>query len=177
MYENKKYCSSDSLNINSKAYCEAMRYFSSAVHVIATDGPAGRRGVTVSACCSLCADPPTLCVCLMRHNNNNSIFVENGFFSINTLSGQHKDLSNAFGGVGRLSQEERFAKGEWFQGENGTPILKDALISFDCKINAMHEYETHYIFIASVQNIYQNSNQDALIYLDRQYHELPVRKK
>ena len=45
-------------------FIEALRGVASSVSVVTTDGAAGRHGATVSAFCSVSADPPTLLVCL-----------------------------------------------------------------------------------------------------------------
>ena len=50
--------------IQPQDYRDAMAKFAGAVHVITSDGPAGRRGVTVIAACSVSDDPPTILVCL-----------------------------------------------------------------------------------------------------------------
>ena len=49
-------------------YRDAMARFAGAVHVITTDGRAGKRGTTVIAACSVSDIPPTVLVCLNREN-------------------------------------------------------------------------------------------------------------
>jgi cob(II)yrinic acid a,c-diamide reductase len=49
--------------VEPRLYREAMSRFAGAVHVVTTDGPYGRRGVTVIAACSVSDDPPTI-LCL-----------------------------------------------------------------------------------------------------------------
>ncbi|MET0598611.1 MAG: flavin reductase, partial [Mesorhizobium sp.] len=45
-------------------YRDAMARFAGAVHVLTTDGPAGKRGTTVIAACSVSDNPPTVLVCI-----------------------------------------------------------------------------------------------------------------
>ena len=63
-----------------------MSRFAGAVHVITTDGAAGRRGVTVIAACSVSDNPPTVLACLNRENASNERFLENCVFAFNTLA-------------------------------------------------------------------------------------------
>ena len=45
-------------------FLQGMAHAASTVSVITTDGAHGREGVTVSAMCSVSADPPSLLVCV-----------------------------------------------------------------------------------------------------------------
>ena len=55
-------------------YRDAMARFAGAVHVLTTDGPAGRRGTTVIATCSVSDNPPTVLVCINRENRSNDLY-------------------------------------------------------------------------------------------------------
>lgn len=155
-------------------YRDAMSHFAGAVHIVTTDGVRGQRGVTISACCSLSDDPPTVLVCLMRHNQENRLFIDNEKFCINTLAGHHRDLSDIFAGRGKLNQTERFLAGQWQTLKTGAPVLDDALASLDCQLVSWHVHATHYVLIGEVVAIKRNQAEDALMYLNRAYHTLPL---
>ena len=76
--------------IEPRHYRDAMARFAGAVHVVTTDGPAGKRGVTAIAACSVSDNPPTVLVCLNRENPNNDSFVKNGVFALNTLCARER---------------------------------------------------------------------------------------
>lgn len=154
-------------------YREAMSRFAGHVHVVTTDGPAGRRGVTVIAACSVSDAPPTILVCLNRHNAGNEVFVENGVFALNTLAHNHKPLADAFSGLGKLPQNARFARGQWLTEATGAPLLADAAAVFDCTIVETHEIATHRIMIGQVQGLRVGQGQPALLYHNRGYTTLP----
>src|SRR5690349_11081057 len=67
-------------------FIAAMSLATTPVTVVATDGPAGRVGQTVSAMCSVSADPPTLLVCVHRRSPLWEAIEANGCFSVNLLS-------------------------------------------------------------------------------------------
>ncbi|TIS33744.1 flavin reductase, partial [Mesorhizobium sp.] len=73
-------------DIGPQAYRDAMAHFAGHVHVVTTDGSAGRRGATVIAACSVSDTPPTILVCLDRENPKNEPFVKNGRFALNALA-------------------------------------------------------------------------------------------
>ncbi len=152
------------------AFRNAMSHFAEAVHIITTDGPAGRRGVTISAVCSVSDNPATMLVCLNRNHEFNHLFIENQVFALNTLSIGQQALSEAFSGKGDLSQQDRFALGRWQTLQTGAPVLTDALASFDCRIIATHEVATHYVIYGKVTALNMGKRRRSLIYLNRSYH-------
>ena len=85
--------------VEPRHYRDAMSRFAGAVHVVSTDGSAGRRGTTVIAACSVSDEPPTVLVCLNRGNEANDLYVKNGVFALNTLAAGQQDLANAFSGL------------------------------------------------------------------------------
>ncbi|UXM94022.1 flavin reductase family protein [Bartonella sp. HY329] len=161
--------------IASQSYRDAMSHFAAAVHIVTTDGLAGKRATTISACCSLSDSPPTLLVCLMKTHSNNRFFIDNGRFCINTLASNSQNLSDIFGGRTTIPPEERFEKAKWQTLKTGAPALIGALASFDCRLVGWHEHDTHYVLYGAVVDIQIADADDALIYLNRAYHYLPLK--
>jgi len=160
--------------VEPQIYRDAMSHFAGAVHVVTTDGVAGLRGTTISACCSLSDAPPTMLVCLMKQHEANWLFIENGRFCVNTLSGRHRQLSDLFAGRGGMGQEERFAQAKWHILTTGAPVLDGALAAFDCRLTGWHEHDTHYILHGQVVDVCRTHRSEALIYLNRNYHTLSL---
>lgn len=158
--------------ISSQDYRDAMSHFAGAVHVVTTDGPAGRRGVTVAAAVSISDDPPTLMVCLNRNRAENTWFGKNGCFAINTLCAEHVDLSRAFAGEGQLAMDARFELGRWGRLETGAPVLEGARMALDCRVTDVQAMHTHYIIFGEVVAAGPVRTDAALLYLDRQYRTL-----
>ncbi len=155
--------------VASQAYRDAMSRFAGAVHVVTTGGPAGRRGVTVSAAVSVSDDPPTLLICLNRNRPENAMFADNGCFALNVLSAEHLALARAFAGEGSLAMDKRFELGDWQELETGAPVLAGARISLDCKVVETRQVHTHDVLLGEVVGVGEPVEGEALIYLDRQY--------
>nr|WP_274709365.1 flavin reductase family protein [Nitratireductor luteus] len=149
-----------------------MAHFAGAVHVVTTDGPAGLRGVTAIAACSVSDDPPIVLVCLNRHNPNNDLFLQNGVFSLNTLSAGQEELSNAFSGLTGLPPEKRFALARWETLSSGAPCLKDAIAVFDCQVMDTKDLATHRIYFGKVTGLRVGANLKPLLYHNRGYRTL-----
>ena len=158
--------------IEAQDYRDAMSRFAGAVHVITTDGRAGRRGTTIIAACSVSDEPPTVLACLNRNNPKNDAFLENGNFALNTLAVKHEPLSVAFSGVTGLSPDERFALGAWETLTSGAPVLSDAIAAFDCELIDTKDLATHRILFGRVTGLRIGDSLRPLIYHDRAYHVL-----
>jgi flavin reductase len=149
-----------------------MARLGAAVNVVTTDGPAGRRGFTASAVCSVTDDPPTLLVCVNRGNESHPALIGNGVLCVNTLAAGQEALSSRFGS--EPDHAVRFAAGDWGRLETGAPVLHGAVVSFDCRIAQVTEIGTHSVIFATVIAIRHGPVHDGLIYFGRGYH--PVRR-
>ncbi len=158
--------------IEPQSYRDAMSRFAGAVHVITTDGPAGRRGTTIIAACSVSDGPPTVLACLNRDNPKNGAFAANGNFALNTLAVKHEPMAVGFSGITGLTLEERFALGHWDTMASGAPTLTDAVAVFDCALIDFKDIATHRVLFGRVTGLRIGDNLRPLIYHDRAYHVL-----
>ena len=157
--------------IESTDFRNAMSLLTTAVNVITTEGEDGMHGFTASAVCSVTDTPPTLLVCMNQSSRSHTHFVDNKILSVNVLGAQHEKISNAFASS-KLSSEDRFKLGAWTTLETGSPILEDALVSFDCDIEQIQEVGTHSIFMCRVVAIKQSQHDESLVYFNRVYHQV-----
>src|SRR6266705_668736 len=102
---------------------EAMSRLGAAVHIVTTDGPAGRAGVTATAVCAVSDQPATLLVCLNRRSRTAAMLHGNGMLCVNTLGADQEALADAFAGRTGTLPEERFQVGEWLALKTGSPVL------------------------------------------------------
>ena len=153
---------------------DAMARLGAAVSVVTTRGPDGPRGFTMSAVCSVTDDPPTLLLCLNRTSDNHDPLKQNGIVCVNTLAASQQDLSPLFAGFTGVPQGERFADGAWTQLVTGAPVLRGAVVSFDCRVASVTEVGTHSVFFCEVQDIQLGPGHEGLIYFGRAYHRIVV---
>lgn len=159
------------------SYRNAMSQFAGAVNIVTTNGAAGRRGLTLSAGCSVSDNPATILICLQRIHTDNLMFLENGVFAFNVLHSGQKDLAEAFAGRNSLTSDERFALGAWDELATGAPVLRGALASFDCKITSSQDHATHHVLFGEVlalRQVEHKETDEALVYLNRAYHQLKI---
>lgn len=159
--------------VPSKAdYRQAMSRMAAAVHIITSDGPAGRAGFTASAVCSVSDEPPTLLVCLNRSASVHAAFGTNGVLCVNVLAPGHETLSTLFGG--KTPMDERFASADWGRLLTGAPVLDDAATAFDCRISQVTTVGSHDVLFCTVMALRSRASCAALMYFGRQYHGLSL---
>jgi flavin reductase len=148
---------------------DAMARLGAAVHVVTTAGPGGRTGFTATAVCSVSDTPPTLLVCLNRRSRGTPVLRENGVFVINTLGAHDEAIADVFAGRNGAVAEERFRVGEWMTLSTGAPVLRSAVVAFDCRITEVRTVATHNIFFAVIEAIHMGQAGPALVYHERAY--------
>jgi len=159
----------DQAFLDPKAYRDAMSEIASAVHIIATAGEAGSAGMTVTAVASVSDQPPTLLVCVNRQLASAQRFIDNGFFSVNSLAFADQALADVFAGRSGLHFEERFAHGQWRPGVTGAPLLASALATFECRLIEVKDVATHHVFIGEVLAAGRGPQAPNLLYHRRTY--------
>ena len=112
-------------------YLEAMSEAAATVSVVTTDGPAGRAGVTVSAMCSVSADPPTILVCVHHLSPACEAIRENGAFCVNVLGDEQSIISDTFAGRAPAPGGDKFDCAAWRTLATGAPALDDPLVALD----------------------------------------------
>lgn len=156
--------------IDSRDYRDAMARYAGHVQIATTVNGEVRRGVTVTAACSVSDNPGTLLVCLNHSNPLNELFTQSGVFALNTLMARHQALAVAFSGVDHLDVDARFALAQWDTITTGAPTLVGAAAVFDCRLIDAKTVATHTILIGAVTGLRCGPPGPALLYMDRGYH-------
>lgn len=144
---------------------DAMAMMAAAVQVVTTDGPAGRGGLTVTAACSVCQDPPRLLVCVNSSASAHPYIHANGRLSLNVLATGQEDVAMAF--AGKVAPELRFDIGSWSWDDLGQPVLHGACAHFSCVVHETLTSGTHTIFVCDVHNAQGEKGRLPLLYHDR----------
>lgn len=107
-------------------------------------------GTTVSAVCSVSAEPALLLVCLARSSETLKAVLEYRQFAVNVLTdGQHL-LSNNFA---RAGAEARWDDVDHGPLRTGLPRLTGTLAAFDCVVHDVFPGGDHEIVIGRVRHV------------------------
>lgn len=152
-----------------RLFRDGMSRVASAVHIVATDGPAGLSGITANSVCSVSDEPATLLVCVSRASLTAPRLLANGVFCVNALAARDRELADCFAGRTGLHLEDRFRQGEWLRLATGAPMLASAVAVFDCRIVGTSEVATHHVIFGEVVDMRLRRAEPCLAYHDRAY--------
>lgn len=158
--------------IDPREYRDAMARYAGHVQIVTASHGGVRRGVTVTAACSVSDNPGTVLVCLATANPLNDVFVQAGAFALNTLSARHRPLADVFSGLTGVDPAHRFEHGEWDVMSTGAPTLVGATAVYDCRLIEAKPMATHMVLFGEVMALRLGAPGPALVYMDRAYHEL-----
>lgn len=153
---------------------DAMAFCAAGVHVITTDGAAGRFGITMTALAAVTDQPPTLMLCVNRHTRIYPVLRENGLLCVNVLSAAQRDVAEHFAGITRLTPEERFEQHIWHRGASGQLQVDGALAHLHGRITAQQDIGTHGVFFVEIDEIrlHGKAGDAALVYFCRAFGSL-----
>ncbi len=158
------------MSVDANQFKNALKLWASGVTVVTAQSPEhGLKGMTATSFSSVSVEPPQILVCLNQATDTGAVVLEQQHFAVNILSSEQQAVSNQF--AGGASQEERFASVAWQAGENGSPLLNQALASLECKVVQQVQAGTHWIVIGEVQNVVCRSG-EPLLYYNGAYRQL-----
>ena len=150
------------------AFIHAMCGVAASVTVVTTNGKAGRRGATVSAFCSVSADPPTILVCLNKSSGIADAVAENGLLNVNILRNHQAMIARRFAGKNDGQLSDRFEKIDC--GVSDIPEINGAMV-LCCDTISLVSSTSHMMVIAHVTAV-KNLHLEPLAYLNGDFHQL-----
>ena len=155
-----------------RLFREGMSRVAGAVHVVTTEGPAGRGGFTATAVTPVTDEPPSLLVCVNTASRSVKALLDNGLFCVNALAYDDLSVADVFSGRLGIYGAERYSAGEWLTGILGLPLLASSLASFECRLSDARIVATHHVLIGEIAAIRLGVDRPALVYRGRGYREL-----
>jgi|SRR5690348_2218995 len=155
------------------AFRDSMSMMASTV-VLATTQVGGRPwGMTITACCSISADPPTVLVSLASSTVSAKAIRQTGHYGVNVLSSSLLAIDVAkFGsapGVPKFLDEYEDLV---VSGIGESPCVRGALAYLDCDVTSVVEAGDHSLFVGRVREVGFPSEGGALVYCYRQYQRV-----
>ncbi len=153
-----------SCDADADAFRSAMRQLASGISIVTAGKDNEWSGITATSVGSLSLDPPTLLVCINRSSSLAPFLQRYWHFSVNFLSADQHEIADRFAGRGGIQGQDRFREGHWGKIVSGSPVLLDALVSIDCKLEEIIERHSHLIVLGRPLAIHINNGPDALLY-------------
>lgn len=155
------------MSLDQRSFRKALGCFATGVTVVTTLQPETKApcGVTVSAFSSLSLEPPLVLFCLGLKTSSIESYKNFGYFGINVLSENQRDLSIRFAG----RSEEKWAGVNWEPGASGVPLLSGCIASLECKLVNTVVGGDHLILIGEVQHLTHQEGGSPLVYFRGAY--------
>jgi flavin reductase (DIM6/NTAB) family NADH-FMN oxidoreductase RutF len=146
----------------------ALSRFPSGITVVTSRGTAGERhGITVSAFCSVSLNPPLVLACIEKTTGSHAAIRDSGVFAVGILAAGQDDLSERFS----LPSPDKFDGVSCRVGLAGVPVLTDALVALECRVENAFDGGDHTIFVGSVENVSIRDG-EPLVYFHGSYRDL-----
>jgi flavin reductase len=129
---------------------EAMTRFAGGVTAITASLEGVPYGLIATSVCSLSDSPPSLIACVNKSASAHDVILAARSFAVNLLSVDQQAV------VKRFSAERgaaRFDPEHWATSPAGVPLLKEAVVTFDCDILDLHDGLTHTIIVGRIKDI------------------------
>ena len=157
------------MSFDPRSFRQALGCFATGITVVTSVGLDGEYlGFTANSFNSVSLDPPLVLFSLDRGAYSLKAFEAAGVFAINILREDQEAVSIAFARA--LSNKWEGVRTEIWQ--TGSPILVDALASFDCETISMHDGGDHVIFVGRVLRLRAGVDGRPLLYFRGAYRQI-----
>jgi flavin reductase (DIM6/NTAB) family NADH-FMN oxidoreductase RutF len=130
-------------------FIHAMGAAVTGVTVVTTNAGGAPIGRTVSAMCSVSAEPPLLLVAIRTGSPLVAAISERGAFAVNVLADRQADIAERF--AGRGAQPHAFRERDWWPLSGGAPpLLHGAAARFMCDVATLTVAGTHTLVLGAV---------------------------
>ena len=157
------------MTFDARNFRQALGCFATGITVVTSVGLDGEYlGFTANSFNSVSLDPPLVLFSLDRGAYSLKAFEAAGVFAINILREDQQAVSIAFARA--LANKWDGVRTETWQ--TGSPILVDALASFDCETTSMHDGGDHVIFVGRVLRLRAGVDGRPLLYFRGAYRQI-----
>lgn len=157
------------MSIDGRELRDALGRFTTGVCVITTVTENGEAlGLTANSFASVSLDPPLVLWSLQNNSEVYDIYSAPKYFAINVLAAEHVEHSNRYAKKG----DHALAPEHYTPGAYGSPIVRDALVSFECELHAAHEGGDHLIIVGRVLDMQSRADGEPLLFYCGAYREL-----
>lgn len=149
---------------DSQIFKAVMRKVAGTVTVISTSSDEGLHGMTATAMCSVCAEPPTVLIVVNRTARTYPHIDRKKAFAINILAEDQLDIAELFAS----KTPDQFASVDFRRMDDDCPVIAQSVAYLHCVVEQQFDVGSHTIFVGQVMNGGVTSQQP-LIYHDAKY--------
>ena len=157
------------MSLDSRELRDALGRFATGVTIVTTMAPDQKAlGMTANSFSSVSLDPPLVLWNLQNSSDVYEHFATPRRFAINVLSQEQLTLSNQYARKG----QHALAPEHYRLGRHGAPVIRNALVTFECELHATYEGGDHLIIVGRVLDLSGLPDGDPLLFFSGGYEEL-----
>ncbi|MEJ2531575.1 MAG: flavin reductase family protein [Halioglobus sp.] len=157
------------MDLQARQLRDALGRFATGVCLITVVTESGQAlALTANSFSSVSLDPPLVLWSLQNSSDVYDTYASASEFAINVLALEQLDLSNLYARKG----EHLLDPAHYTLGQHGAPVIRDALVAFECGQHATHEGGDHLIIIGEVRSVTAREEGVPLLFFGGAYREL-----
>jgi flavin reductase ActVB len=157
--------------VDEETFKAAMRSLATGVVMVVAQRDDRLWGLTISACCSISANPPQVLISLADDASCRDAILETGRFGLSVLRDDQKHLAELGAVPGAPKYVDAFCEGAG--SEQPTTMIAGALVHLECAVERVFEVGDHTLLIGDVRAVVTPRREGGpLLYFDRTFHAL-----
>lgn len=157
------------MSFDARELRDALGQFATGVCLITVTAENGDAlAMTANSFSSVSLDPPLALWSLQNNSDVYAQFAAPSHFAINILCSEQQELSDYYARKGQHTlQADHYS-----EGKHGAPIVRDALVSFECELEDTHPAGDHLIIIGRVLELQRRASGEPLLFFSGGYRGL-----
>ncbi|MEQ9464698.1 MAG: flavin reductase family protein [Haliea sp.] len=158
------------MELDGREFRNALGRFATGVCLITAVNEQGEPlALTANSFSSVSLDPPLVLWSLQNNSEVFDVYAGARHYAINVLAGNQQELSSRYARKG----DHVLEPGHFTPGENGgAPLINDALVSFECSLDATHPGGDHLIIVGRVDAMQVRPEGEPLMFYSGAYRAL-----
>jgi flavin reductase ActVB len=161
--------------IDQDAFKAAMRVLPSGVVMVTTRVNGRPWGLTISACCSVSADPPQIVISIGSRTTSCREILGSNRFGVSILAADQKELAERGSIVGLAKFVDEFCETRGDCEALDSPMISGALFHLDCEVAGDYPVSDHHLIVGLVHRAIARASGESpqpLLYFDRRFWNL-----
>lgn len=150
--------------LDSRGFRQCLGQFATGVTIMSTCHEGTLSGMTANSFSSLSLEPPLVLWSIKKSSSNCHAFANATHFAISVLSDQQIDTAQRFARSGG----DKFDGVAWRAGLGGVPVIEEAVATFECSREAIHDGGDHLLLVGRVLR-FERYTGDALLFVQGRY--------
>jgi flavin reductase (DIM6/NTAB) family NADH-FMN oxidoreductase RutF len=158
-------------SVDAEAFKAAMRVLAGGVVMVTARAGDRLWGLTISACCSISADPPRVLISLANSASCLPAVLETRRFGLSILRAGQRPLAELGAVPGGRKEVDAFAESP----DGKTTMIAGALAHLDCAVDHTFTVSDHTLVIGNVEHALTSGDLEdpgPLVYFNRTFHRL-----